>query len=148
MSFLLSPIISLLIKAGTFKALSTIKEHLVCWIITVIAAIFALLFLNIALYSFLAINIGAIYAALVVFLVWLLIGAFAIMWANSNYSKMKNSTSHQISEFTNKQRDFLIPIALTALPILKRRKKILATLGVIIVGGAAASISKIVRRYK
>lgn len=148
MSFLLSPIISLLIKAGTFKAFSTIKEHLVCWIIAVIAAIFALLFLNIALYSFLAINIGAIYGALVVFLLWLLIGSFAVIWAKSNYSKMKNSTSHQILEFTNKQRDFLLPIALTALPILKRRKKILTTVGIVILGTLASSIAKIVRRHK
>lgn len=148
MFFLLTPILNLLLKAGTFRVVAVIKEHLICWLIVAMAALFALLFLNICLYVFLSVHMGAIFAALLICLLWLIIGTIAAIWANSNYSRIKSSTSEQIAEFTHKQRDVLLPLVLTVLPILKQRKKILKTVGVIAAGGTAAWVTKLIRRCK
>lgn len=138
----------MLMKSGFFKAVTVIKDHVVGWIIVVIASIFALLFLNIAIYVLLSVKVGAIYAALIVFGLWVLVGIFAVLWANSAYARVKHSNAHQIEKFTHKQREYLMPLALTMLPILKRRKKILATVGALAVGGIVTAIGKITHKHK
>lgn len=148
MFYLLSPIIAMLMKSSFFNVIGSIKKHIICWVLVVIAAIFALLFLNIALYIALSVKFGAIYAALIVFTMWILVGGGAILWANSAYKHVKNNNTHQIEHFNCKQREYLMPLAISLLPIIKRRKKIIATTGVIILGGIVTAISKFTHKHK
>lgn len=145
-----NPIMKILANRGMDSVKSTIKDHLVSLAIVAVAVIFALMFFNVVLYMWLASQIGPVYAALFIFLSWAIVALIAIRRVSSIKSKakvVKKEEVNSLPSMIHKHQDLLIPLALSALPILRKRK-ILATVGTLIAGTTVATLMKKLRFKK
>lgn len=145
---LLKPLLRTLASDSMQSGVKAVKDHIILWSVVLIACIFLLLFSNLAIYLLIAAKIGAIYAALILCLVWAAAFVAALSAATSLYRQAKERNSMQIASAIHRNRELIMPIALGALSLVRTRKRVMTVVGAVVAGGVTAAAAKLFKRKK
>lgn len=148
---LLTPMLRNLASGGMQSGLKVAKDHIILWGLVLVASLFLLLFGNLTIYLLLAAKIGAIYAGVILCLLWAAALVAALSTASSLYKKAKNAkvdNSVNIVATIHRNRELLMPIALSILPLLRSKKRIAAIFGAVVGGGITAIATRLSKRKR
>ncbi|MDN5248722.1 MAG: hypothetical protein QWI73_01255 [Alphaproteobacteria bacterium] len=130
------------------SGVKAVKDHIILWSVVLIACIFLLLFGNLTIYLLIAAKIGAIYAALILCLVWAAAFVAALSAAASLYRQAKERNSMQIASAIHRNRELIMPIALGALSLVRTKKRVMTVVGAMVAGGVTAAATRLFKRKK
>lgn len=145
---LLKPLLRNLASDSMQSGVKAVKDHIILWSVVLIACIFLLLFGNLTIYLLIAAKIGAIYAALILCLVWAAAFVAALSAAASLYRQAKERNSMQIASAIHRNRELIMPIALGALSLVRTKKRVMTVVGAMVAGGVTAAATRLFKRKK
>ncbi|WJW79628.1 hypothetical protein [Bartonella sp. TP] len=145
---LLKPLLRNLASDSMQSGVKAVKDHIILWSVVLIACIFLLLFGNLTIYLLIAAKIGAIYAALILCLVWAAAFVAALSAAASLYRQAKERNSMQIASAIHRNRELIMPIALGALSLVRTKKRVITVVGAMVAGGVTAAATRLFKRKK